>query len=134
MKGVMEMTVSKKKAAKPKKKKTSVQNSRTTTRVNVDMLVDYCASGNYLFDFCRNLGQGGVFVETKKPKAPGTELDLTFTVPGTKESFTTRGTVIWSQEPVAIKEDVQPGMGIQFESVSDEQRQVLSLFLDRDDK
>ncbi|MDD9951537.1 MAG: TIGR02266 family protein [Zetaproteobacteria bacterium] len=126
------MTPAKKKVSKSKKKKSaSGANHRNTHRIEVDMLVDYRANGSYLFDFCRNLGEGGVFVETKKPKAPGTELELTFTVPDSRESFTTKGTVIWCQEPVQVKEDVQPGMGIQFKSVTEEDRQILERFLAR---
>lgn len=104
---------------------------RSCQRVPIQLLVDYKAGGSYLFDFCKDLGTGGVFIQTEKPLATGTTLDLTFTIPDSKETLLTKGTVIWSQLPVADKKELAPGMGIQFNGFSEEQRRLLENFVQR---
>ncbi|MFK7872728.1 MAG: TIGR02266 family protein [Oligoflexales bacterium] len=122
----------------PKKKaKTKTQNTesgavrRTGERIPVQLLVDYRSDGHYLFDFCKDLGEGGVFIQTKKPKPQGTILNLTFTLPDSSETLQTCGTVIWAQEPIEGRVDLTPGMGIQFDSFSTENRRILEKFVDR---
>ena len=104
---------------------------RVDHRVPIQLLVDYKADGHYLFDFCRDLGTGGVFIETKTPLNTGSEIDLTFTIPDSKETLRTKGTVIWSQAPITGRTEVKAGMGIQFSKFSDSQRKTLSDFLSR---
>jgi uncharacterized protein (TIGR02266 family) len=110
---------------------TSDEEERSCQRVPIQLLVDYKSGGSYLFDFCKDLGTGGVFIQTEKPLPTGTTLDLTFTIPDSKETVLTKGTVIWSQPPVADKKDLSPGMGVQFNSFSDEQRRLLENFVQR---
>ena len=44
------------------------KDARIDHRVDVQLLVDYSANGSYLFDFCRDLGTGGAFIETANPQ------------------------------------------------------------------
>ena len=104
---------------------------RSGRRVPIQLLVDYKSGGNYLFDFCKDLGAGGVFIQTDKPLPMGSPIDLTFTIPDSKETLITKGTVIWVQAPVAEREELTPGMGVQFSSFSGEQRTLLEGFVQR---
>lgn len=106
-------------------------DDRTDRRVPIQLLVDYKSGGNYLFDFCKDLGTGGVFIQTDKPLPTGSPIDLTFTIPDSKETLSAKGTVIWVQSPVAARRDLTPGMGVQFSSFSGEQRRVLEDFVQR---
>jgi type IV pilus assembly protein PilZ len=109
----------------------SAKEGRSGRRVPIQLLVDYKSGGSYLFDFCKDLGTGGVFIQTDKPLPTGSTIDLTFTIPDSKETLVTRGTVIWVQAPVATKEDLVAGMGIQFSGFSGEQRSMLENFVQR---
>lgn len=100
-------------------------------RVPIQLLVDYKAEGNYLFDFCKDLGAGGVFIQTNKPLPTGSMIDLTFTIPDSKETLITKGKVIWVQNPVPDRKDLTPGMGVQFDGFSAEQRRLLEDFVQR---
>jgi type IV pilus assembly protein PilZ len=100
-------------------------------RIPIQLLVDYKCDGHYLFDFCRDLGAGGVFIETNSPQNHGTKLDLTFTIPDSKETLKTSGKVIWVQTPVKGRADLIPGMGVQFEAFNNEQRAILEEFVRR---
>jgi len=106
------------------------KEDRKSQRIPIQLLVDYNAEGHYLFDFCRDLGTGGVFIETKTPLDHGSEVALTFTLPDSKETLETKGRVIWVQSEVPGKE-LTPGMGVQFEGFTSEQRQVLEKFVGR---
>jgi len=125
----------------PRAKKASVNSKsaqelseaedRLGRRVPIQLLVDYKADGTYLFDFCRDLGTGGVFIQTVKPLPTGSSIDLTFTIPDSKETVTTKGTVIWVQSAIEGKKELVPGMGVQFDRFSAEQRHLLEDFVVR---
>ncbi len=100
-------------------------------RIPIQLLVDYKADGSYLFDFCKDLGAGGVFIETGAPRPLGSTLELTFTIPDSKETITTSGRVIWVQEAVAGRKNLTPGMGVQFEGMAGELRKSLVDFVKR---
>jgi len=109
----------------------SEAEDRLGRRVPIQLLVDYKADGTYLFDFCRDLGTGGVFIETVKPLPTGSSIDLTFTIPDSKETVVTKGTVIWVQSAIAGKKELVPGMGVQFDRFTAEQRRLLEDFVMR---
>jgi type IV pilus assembly protein PilZ len=102
--------------------------NRTGRRIPIQLLVDYKANGHYLFDFCRDLGTGGVFIETKTPLDQGSPIELTFTIPDSKETLNAKGTVIWVQRPV---DNATAGMGVQFSGFTGEQRKILEHFVQR---
>lgn len=106
------------------------KDDRKNQRIPIQLLVDYRADGHYLFDFCRDLGAGGVFIETENPLEHGSQVDLTFTLPDSKETLETKGRVIWVQ-PVVPGKDLTPGMGVQFEGFTTEQRKILENFVSR---
>ncbi len=111
--------------------KTDSDKRSSGNRIPIQLLVDYKCEGHYLFDFCRDLGTGGVFIETTTPQNHGTMLDLTFTIPDSKETLHTVGKVIWVQNLVKGRDDLVPGMGVQFESFNNEQRAILEEFVRR---
>jgi type IV pilus assembly protein PilZ len=116
-------------------KKTRGENggieNRSGFRVPVQLLVDYRADGHYLFDFCRDLGTGGVFIQTTSPLNTGADIELTFTIPDSKETLSTKGKVIWVQSTIADRPDLIPGMGVQFATFDVEQRETLERFVAR---
>ncbi|MGE0172772.1 MAG: TIGR02266 family protein [Oligoflexales bacterium] len=105
-------------------------NGRINQRIPIQLLVDYRCDGNYLFDFCRDLGTGGVFIETKSPLEHGSTVDLVFTLPDSKETLEAKGKVIWVQSEIPGK-GLTPGMGVQFDSFDARQRKVLEDFVSR---
>ncbi len=106
-------------------------DDRKSQRIPVQLLVDYKSqNGHYLFDFCRDLGAGGVFIETQKPLPMGESVTLTFTIPDSKETLKATGKVIWVQELVPEK-NMAAGMGVQFDEFTPDQRKVLQEFIKR---
>lgn len=107
------------------------EDARSSRRIPIDMLVDYQAGGHYLFDYCRDLGAGGIFIETKTPLPKGSSVSLQFTLPDSRQVLKTHGTVIWVQEAIRERSDLRPGMGVQFTSFSSEQRTMLDEFIQK---
>lgn len=103
---------------------------RLHQRVPIQLLVDYQAGGNYLFDFCRDLGSGGIFIETPNPQPTGSEVELTFTLPDSKETLEVKGEVIWSQKAEPSK-DIVAGMGVQFKNYDSTSHKLLEEFVRR---
>lgn len=111
--------------------KSGTREDRVDHRVPIQLLVDYRSGGNYLFDFCRDMGSGGVFIETNNPLAVGSDMELTFTIPDSKETLRTVGKVIWSQGPIQDRRDISVGMGVQFTNFSEQNRKTLDSFIQR---
>jgi uncharacterized protein (TIGR02266 family) len=124
-------TKAKKKPSAPQSSKISRIEGRNDHRIPIQLLVDYRANGHYLFDFCKDLGSGGVFIQTQKPLPKGSEIDLTFTIPDSKETLEASGHVIWVQAEVSGRDDLTPGMGVQFNGFQDGQRRLLEDFVSR---
>ena len=112
------------------RREAGTKDDRTSTRVPVQLLVDYHCNGTYLFDFCKDLGTGGVFIETAAPLETGSFVNLTFTLPDSKETLDAKGKVIWVQSEVPGK-NASAGMGVQFEGFDSQQRQLLEAFVTR---
>ena len=70
-------------------------------------------------DFSYDLSEGGLFVETEAPLAPGTSLDLEFTLQDQKEPITATGKVVRAQTTEQTPPGRRPGMGIQFLAVKE---------------
>lgn len=100
-------------------------------RISVNILVDYKNKGTYLFDFCQDLGAGGVFIATERPNAVGEEFELSFTIPDSRQTLTVMGKVTWVQPKVTGKPNIYPGMGVQFLNFSGEKRKILEDFVKR---
>jgi len=113
------------------KAKSKSKEDRGDHRIPINLLVDYRADGHYLFDFCRDLGTGGVFIQTKTPLPKGSSIELTFTIPDSKETLKTKGEIIWVQESGSQREDQTSGMGVQFHQFNEKQRQILEGFVER---
>lgn len=125
---------SKKGGGKKKTTKTDMlAESRTSgERIPVNLLVDYQSKeGHYLFDFCKDLGTGGIFIQTERPLGQGEELELTFTIPDSKKTLAAKGKVMWVQQRIKDRPELTAGMGVQFMNFAKEQRTQLEEYIKR---
>jgi len=92
---------------------------RRSQRTDLIVRVDYATVDEIFSEFTSDINEGGLFIETEKPPPAGTEVSMQFTLPGGHEAVTTVGRVV----RVSAGEDSSPsGMGIEFETLSDEAR------------
>ncbi len=92
---------------------------RRSDRAELIVRVDYSTIDELFSEFTRDINEGGLFIETEKPRPPGTEVSLYFNLPGSDRTVKTSGTVV----RVCDGSDGRtPGMGIEFEELPQDAR------------
>lgn len=92
---------------------------RRTGRSRVTVRIDYTTVDEMFSEFTRDINEGGLFIETEKPPAVGTEVAMQFHLPGSSEVLRTLGRVI----RVASGAPGAPaGMGIEFDELTPKER------------
>jgi type IV pilus assembly protein PilZ len=101
------------------------RDRRQWERVLVDLEVDYRSDDTFLFAYITDISQMGIFVRTVTPEPPGTRLNLRFCPPGLG-TLECEGVVIWiNPYRPGDRENLNPGMGVQFVDLDREQRERL---------
>jgi len=77
--------------------------------------VTYSTIDELFSEFTRDINQGGLFIETDRPQLAGTEVSMSFALPGSVDLVETTGRVVrvsdgTGQEPA--------GMGIEFDPLN----------------
>jgi len=102
------------------------KDKRTSKRVPVKFQVDFHSDGHFLIEYATNISEQGIFIQTTAPKKIGTRLELEFSLPDTELKVKAIGTVAWVNPFRKDSEkNYNPGMGIQFESLSDIDRETI---------
>jgi len=82
---------------------------RAHPRKKVLTTVDY-ATDKFFSGYIHNIGEGGMFIGTKRPLAVRTDVTLAFTMPESDIHIKARGEIIWFGEK---------GMGLKFKEVDE---------------
>jgi len=99
---------------------------RQTGRIGVTVRIDYTTIDEIFSEFTRDINEGGLFIETEKPQAPGTEVAMQFHLPGSTEVLRTIGRVV----RVSNGEVGTPaGMGIEFDELTSSERAKIDLIV-----
>ena len=96
---------------------------RRTERVELMVRVDYKTVDELFSEFARNINEGGMFVETDAPPAPGSAVALQFRIPGSDEPIAVMGRVVRTTEG---SREEPPGMGIEFENLDAQSRDLIN--------
>lgn len=96
---------------------------RSTQRRKLEVEVSLTSESNFFAGLAGDVSAGGIFVSTYELRPVGTKLDVVFSLAETV--IEARGTVRWVQEP---REGVSPGMGVQFETLSSQDREKIEGF------
>lgn len=88
---------------------------REHRRVRMALQVSYRSMGSFLVSYSVDMSQGGLFIETARPRDIGTELELWLAIPGAQEDVRIKGQVVWIRREA--QGDQPPGMGVKFSQV-----------------
>jgi type IV pilus assembly protein PilZ len=91
---------------------------RRNDRFEVTWQVDCETEDTFLYAYITNISEMGIFVKTDKPLPVGTELVLRFAPPSAQETFVLKGVVQWVNPIRPLGENLNPGMGIRFQSLA----------------
>jgi uncharacterized protein (TIGR02266 family) len=92
---------------------------RRSARAELIIRVDYGTVDELFTEFTRDINEGGLFIETEKPRAAGTEVCLYFNLPGSDRTVKTTGTVVRVCDG---NNGEAAGMGIEFEDLPPDAR------------
>ncbi len=98
---------------------------RFVERVEVTWSVDCATEDTFLYAAITNISELGIFVRTIEPLPVGTALTLRFAPREGCDPFVVRGTVQWVNRIDAVRETPNPGMGIRFDDLAIEDRELL---------
>ena len=110
----------------PEEKRPAGRERRQAPRILVNIEVDYGNKDHFLFAYIKDISATGIFVRTDTPEPPGTRLNLRFTPTKGGRVLDLEGEVIWIN-PLrpGTAENINPGMGIRFVELSDDDRRDL---------
>lgn len=102
--------------------------NRQHERAPLKLQLNYrdATGGNFLFENATNISHGGIFIETQHPLPVGAHLVIGFQPPGGENEIQVEGEVMWVNPWKEGGENPNPGMGIRFENLSDEDRKTIA--------
>jgi uncharacterized protein (TIGR02266 family) len=92
-------------------------------RYAIKVPVDYSSVDAFFTDFSANLNGGGMFVETESAAEPGQVVQLQFKLPGREDPLRVSARVAWVSDG---KAESPPGMGVEFQDLSEETREAIN--------
>jgi uncharacterized protein (TIGR02266 family) len=105
-------------------------NARAYRRVDVALHVSMGSESNFFMGLTENISEGGIFIPTHQLKPMGTKLTFALFLPGSDDPVCVEGVVRWVRNwSPAI--DAAPGIGVQFEVLSDEDAKRVREFMDQ---
>lgn len=90
---------------------------RRSEREEFVVRVSYATVDELFSDFTRDINEGGLFIATDQPEPAGTAVSMRFALPGSDRAVETRGRVVRVSDGAGSE---PPGMGIEFDPLSDE--------------
>jgi len=105
-----------------------MSENRRHERAPIRLQLNYrdATGGNFLFEHATNISNGGIFIETKHPLPMGAHLVIRFQPAEDEEELQLDGEVMWVNPWVEGDSNPNPGMGIRFENMSEEERKTVA--------
>lgn len=100
----------------------------TGPRADVEANVGATSETNFYVGFSGEIAEGGVFVATYNTLAVGAAVNVTVTLPGGFE-FKVPGRVQFVRDPMDLMADSEPGMGVRFEQLPSDTRELVLRFI-----
>jgi len=97
-------------------------------RTELEANVGASSETNFYVGFSGEIAEGGVFVATYSTLDVGAPVSVTVTLPGGFE-FRVPGYVHFVRDPMDMSDEAEPGMGVKFEQLSGEHRELILRFI-----
>ncbi|GAB5548886.1 MAG: TIGR02266 family protein [Sandaracinaceae bacterium] len=97
-------------------------NRRSYERFDTRLSVDWASEDHFLFSYITNISEMGIFIRTDEPAEVGTTLQLRFGL-GDADALELDGEVVWINPVKQGGDNLNPGMGVRFTTLSADQRE-----------
>ena len=104
-------------------------NRRTSDRLALSADIGMHSATQFFTGLGGDVSHGGLFVATWSPLPLGTDVTVSFVLPGGHQ-VTAPGTVAWLKEPRDSDSEETPGMGVRFTALSGDDRRAIDRFLE----
>jgi len=94
-------------------------------RSAVELKVEYQRMNTFFYDYTKNISRGGTFVRTERPLEVGTRFSFKLSIPALADPLQLTGEVRW------VRQEGEPGMGIQFVFEDEAQRTVVDQLVEK---
>ena len=114
------------------------QNLRKSRRVPVRILVNYLVNGKAQSHYASNLSRDGIFIRNSEADQVGTVAQVSFNLPGNSLTLQAKAKVVralrYHTNVSSLRyETFPPGNGLVFTEMTDEHKQALKEFVDREE-
>jgi uncharacterized protein (TIGR02266 family) len=99
---------------------------RSFPRMPVEVDIGFFSESNFYAGLTQDISEGGLFVATQRILPIGTDVTVSFTLPGVHE-IKTEGVVMWVRQPV----DGVAGMGVRFTRLTSDDKAVIQRFVSK---
>jgi uncharacterized protein (TIGR02266 family) len=106
--------------------------ARQARRIACEVDIGFQSESNFFTGFSEDISEGGLFISTYDFKPIGTTIDVNFTLPS-GHTVISQGIVRWVREVNPIAPDMEPGMGVQFLDLGQQDKSAIELFLSQRD-
>lgn len=90
-------------------------------------------SKDVFFGYAKNISAGGLFIPTVNPKNVGERFKLKFRLPNSDKDIIVTAEVVWNRT-YSNSDEYEPGMGIRFVEISEEDAELIRKFVNSDSK
>src|SRR5512133_3640599 len=107
---------------------------RSGPRVGAELRIRlaYGSVDDFVERYCANVSRGGIFVRTRDPRPPGSEVQLDVSLDSGQPVIRGRGIVRWTTPPSGPGEAArEAGMGIRFVELTAESRALVDRIVAR---
>ncbi|MBC7659884.1 MAG: PilZ domain-containing protein [Chitinophagaceae bacterium] len=91
------------------------------------VMIDYSSDQKNMFNFCRDISEGGLFIETHLPLELGRIITINFKFPYDLSEFATEALVKWVRKEHS--ETAPAGMGLLFVNQTEESKHALAIHI-----
>ena len=97
-------------------------------RANMEANIGATTASNFFVGFSGEISEGGVFIATYNILDRDAPVAVLITLPGGFET-TINGRVRWSRDPLNFDDEAEPGVGVQFETLQNDTRELILRFI-----
>ena len=113
--------------------KEEFSNQRACVRLDSQIQVDFSLDDEVSILYSYNLSLDGMFLETVCPYPEGTRFAIRFNLPGSSKTIHSVVEVVYSLEETPDEGEWQlPGMGVHFVALDEDDRELISRFLEEE--
>ena len=115
---------------KDKQPQEKVFHSRKHPRVPIEMDVEYRYGESFVPGKSRNIGQGGMYIQSESPLSDGINTRIRFVLDKESDAVEVDGRVAWSNSGEERRREPLPsGMGIEFVENNENKRKLIGEFV-----